>query len=190
MNNNWSIDEIQDIWQLASKLHDGQKYGGPKPGEKIEYINHIGSVTFEILNAVNHTEGMDATLAIKCAMLHDTIEDTSASYEQIESLFGQAVANGVLALTKNEQLASKSEQMADSLLRIKEQPIEVWAVKLADRICNLYEPPFYWKDDKKLKYIEEARLILRELGEANAYLAARLEQKIEAYHRFLSDGRK
>lgn len=186
MNNNWSIDEIQDIWKLASKLHDGQKYGGPNEGEKIEYINHIGSVTFEILNAVNHTHNMNASLAVKCAMLHDTIEDTSASYEQIETLFGKAVADGVMALTKNESLESKAMQMTDSLQRIKKQPKEIWAVKLADRICNLYEPPFYWKDDKKLKYIEEARLILRELGEANAYLAARLGQKIEAYHRFLS----
>lgn len=76
MKHPWSIDEVQNIWQLASKLHDGQKYGGPNDGEKIEYINHIGSVAFEILNAIQHSEDMDADLAIKCAILHDTIEDT------------------------------------------------------------------------------------------------------------------
>ena len=75
--------------------------------------------------------------------------------------------------------------MKDSLKRIKLQPKEVWAVKLADRICNLYELPFYWKNDKKLKYIEEAKLILAELKEGNSYLAKRLEEKIKKYNRFL-----
>lgn len=31
----WSIDEIQEIWQLATKLHNGQKYGGSKDGEQV-----------------------------------------------------------------------------------------------------------------------------------------------------------
>ncbi len=182
---NWSIDELQDIWQLASKLHNGQKYGGPKNGEQVEYINHIGSVTFEIINAINNSDEMNAGLAIKCAMLHDTLEDTDFSYEKTKELFGKEVAEGVLALTKNRELENSDEKMADSLKRIKQQPKEVLAVKLADRICNLYEPPFYWKNEKKLKYIEEAKLILSELKEGNSYLAKRLEDKIEMYHRFL-----
>ena len=72
----WSIDELQKVWHLAAKLHDGQKYGGQNEGEKVEYLNHIGSVTFEILNAVNIEKDMNADLAIKCAILHDSIEDT------------------------------------------------------------------------------------------------------------------
>jgi len=55
-NENWSIDKLQDAWQLASKLHDGQKYGGAQEGEKVEYINHIGSVVFETLNASNQSK--------------------------------------------------------------------------------------------------------------------------------------
>ncbi len=43
MNETWSIDKLQDAWKLASKLHDGQKYGGPNEGDQVEYINHIGS---------------------------------------------------------------------------------------------------------------------------------------------------
>lgn len=182
----WSIDEIQNIWQLASKLHDGQKYGGPNEGEKVEYINHIGSVVFEILNADKFTENMNSDLAIKCAILHDTIEDTPFTYEKVKELFGYEVASGVLALTKDDKIEGKLDKMLDSLSRIKEQPKEVWAVKLADRITNLYEPPYYWKDDKKLKYIEEAEIILDQLKEGNKYLAERLKNKIKEYHRFLS----
>lgn len=182
----WSIDEIQEIWQLATKLHNGQKYGGSKDGEQVEYINHIGSVVFEILNAIQSTENMNAGLAIKCAILHDTIEDTAVTYEKINELFGPEVACGVLALTKNDKIEGQIEKMIDSLKRIKEQPIEIWAVKMADRISNLYQPPYYWKDEKKLKYIEEAEIIFNELKDGNKYLAERLKTKIKEYHRFLS----
>ncbi len=181
----WSIDELQHTWQLVSRLHDGQKYGGPKEGEKIEYLNHIGSVTFEVLKAIEHTTGMNARLAISCALLHDSIEDTPFSYEQVKELFGAEVADGVMALTKNEALEGKQNKMTDSLKRIKTQPKEVWAVKLADRICNLYAPPYYWNHTKKRAYIEEAKLILGALKEGNAYLAKRLEEKIEHYTSFL-----
>lgn len=182
----WSIDEIQNVWQLVSKLHDGQKYGGVSEGERVEYINHIGSVVFEVLNAIRSTENMNTDLAVKCAMLHDTIEDTTLDYEKVIDLFGNQVASGVLALTKNDAIADSSEKMLDSLNRIKQQPIEVWAVKMADRICNLYEPPYYWNDEKKLKYIEEAEIIHKELKDGNEYLAERLKNKIKEYYRFLS----
>jgi (p)ppGpp synthase/HD superfamily hydrolase len=181
----WSIDDIQNIWQLVSKLHDGQKYGGGNEGERVEYINHIGSVVFEVLNATKFTENMNSDLAVKCAMLHDTIEDTVFDYEKVHQLFGEQVAKGVMALTKNDEIVGSLEKMRDSLSRIKQQPIEVWAVKMADRICNLYEPPYYWDDEKKLKYIEEAEIIFDELKDANQYLADRLKSKIKEYHRFI-----
>ena len=69
----------------------------------------------------------------------------------------------------------------DSLSRIKQQPKEVWAVKMADRICNLYAPPYYWTNEKKTKYQKEAQLIHRELKKGNQYLSERLEQKIKDY---------
>ena len=139
----WSIDELQKVWHLISILHNGQKYGGSAEGQQIEYINHIGSVVFEILNAINHDPTMNADLAIKCAMLHDSIEDTAHTFEQINKVFGEAIAQGVMALTKNEAMDNKEQMMLDSLRRIKQQPKEVWAVKMADRICNLYAPPYY-----------------------------------------------
>lgn len=181
----WSIDELQDTWELATKMHDGQKYGGQAQDEKIEYLNHIGSVVFEVMAALRHSPGMNANLALKCALLHDTLEDTPLTYQAIQTQCGEAVAQGVLALTKDDKIQDKAEKMTDSLRRIKQQPHEVWAVKMADRICNLYAPPFYWNNQKKQAYITEAQLILSELQDANAYLAQRLAKKIEDYHRFL-----
>lgn len=187
MNTQLSIDKLQDAWQLATVLHQGQSYGGQHEGQKMEYINHIGSVVFEITNALKHETGLNEELAILCAILHDTIEDTEATFALITNDFGLQVAEGVLALTKNEELETKEAQMLDSLERIKKQPKEVWAVKLADRICNLYAPPFYWKNEKKEKYIEEAQLIHQHLKEGSPYLADRLLEKIELYKLFLTD---
>lgn len=181
MNKQWSIDELQDTWQLASKLHDGQKYGGQEKGQKVEYINHIGSVTFEMLKAVEIDTSLNSDLSIKCAILHDTIEDTQLTIEEVENRFGKTVANGVMALTKKENDDTIKDKMLDSLARIKEQPKEVWAVKMADRICNLYAPPFYWSNDKKKAYAEEAKIIHRELKDGSSYLAIRLMEKIEKY---------
>jgi len=183
----WPISEIQDIWQLVSRLHDGQKYGGPNDNEQIEYLNHIGSVVFEIIAAAHQNESLNAGLAIKCAMLHDTIEDTEITYKYLKSRYGQAVADGVQALTKNEAIEGKKAQMIDSLNRIKQQPKEIWAVKMADRICNLYAPPYYWTNEKKQAYQQEAILILESLKEGDEYLAERLRLKIESYNKFINE---
>jgi (p)ppGpp synthase/HD superfamily hydrolase len=91
------------------------------------------------------------------------------------------VAGGVKALTKNESLPTKHEQMVDSLERIKIQPVEIWMVKLADRITNLSAPPFYWTREKKIQYREEALLIHSELHTANSHLSERLICRINSY---------
>lgn len=180
MNDTFTIDDLQNIWQKVSILHSGQTYGGQNKSEKIEYINHIGSVVFEIMNAAKNTSDFNAELAIKCAFLHDTIEDTNLSTEDLEREYGKLVKEGVLALTKNTTL-EKEHQMEDSLDRIKAQPKEIWAVKMADRICNLYAPPYYWNTLKKEKYLKEAKTIYEHLKEGNDYLAKRLLEKIELY---------
>lgn len=181
---NWSIDHLQKTWYLIAKLHQGQKYGGNEEGLQIEYINHIGSVTFEILQALQHDETMNGDFSISCALLHDSIEDTPFTLDSIKELFGEAVANGVSALTKNTVMENKDDQMIDSLTRIKKQPKEVWSVKMADRICNLYSPPFYWTTEKKKQYHAESLLIYDNLKEGNSYLAERLKEKIDRYESF------
>ena len=58
-------------------------------------------------------------------------------------------------------------------------------VKMADRICNLYHPPYYWDTKKIITYQEEATVIYNALNEANEVLAKRLENKIMAYRQFI-----
>jgi (p)ppGpp synthase/HD superfamily hydrolase len=75
--------------------------------------------------------------------------------------------------------------MLDSISRIKNQPIEIWMVKLCDRITNLQAPPIHWDKNKIIQYQSEARLILNQLSEANHFLATRLKNKIIAYEQYL-----
>jgi len=183
----WNIDNTKHIWKLVTQLHSGQDYSGNVPNEKVDYINHIGSVVFEIISSLPYQNDIDEDLAVKCAMLHDTIEDTEFTFADAKEQFGQRVADGVMALTKDKNLETKAAQMLDSLARIKQQPKAVWMVKMADRITNLYAPPFYWDSAKKAAYREEAILIHEHLKDGSSYLAERLWQKIEAYKAFICD---
>jgi (p)ppGpp synthase/HD superfamily hydrolase len=118
-----------------------------------------------------------------CAVLHDIVEDTGTTVEEVAAKFGDEIARGVLALSKDPNLP-KGEQLDDSLRRIRECPREVWVVKLADRITNLDDPPHYWTSEKRRTYQEEARRIHAALAEAHAALGARLAEKIEAYAQY------
>lgn len=185
MQKEWSIDNLREAWNLASRLHKGQTYAGPNAGEYFEYINHIGSVAFEVLQAVCKGTIDQPDLAIQCALLHDILEDTPLTEAELRAAVGDTVTAGVLALTKNDDLPDKQSKMQDSLRRIQGQPPAVWSVKLADRIVNMGPPPFHWTNEKKQAYQQEARLILGELGKANEWLARRLKDKIDRYNQYL-----
>lgn len=174
-------DRITNAWFFASRVHKDQKY----PGENLPYLTHIGNVVLEVMAVANNL--VNPELAIICAILHDTIEDSSITYEDILQEFGKDVADGVMALTKDSNFATKKEKMLDSIKRIKEQPKEVWIVKMADRIANLGKPPHYWSLEKKIAYQEEAKIIWQHLHEANSIIATRLKQKIENYVHYLKE---
>lgn len=175
----WDQDKYINAWNFASVAHGAQKL----PGGSVPYINHIGLVAQEVMAVMAVDSNVkDPDLCIQCALLHDVIEDTVMSSVDIEELFGTDVSNGVLALSKNTNLPTKMDQLEDSVLRIKQQPKEVWMVKLADRITNLQPPPSYWSISKIDSYREEAIFILDCLGEANDILADRLRSKINIYN--------
>jgi (p)ppGpp synthase/HD superfamily hydrolase len=153
------------------------------PASEIPYLVHVQNVTTETMRALALSPSLNADLAIACALLHDTIEDTHIIFEQVVTAFGTEIGEGVLALTKDETL-EKSLQMPDSLARIKKQPIEVWMVKLADRIDNLRKPPIYWDKTKIKSYWLEAQLIAKELQGGNEHLEKRLAEKIENYTQY------
>ncbi len=179
---NWSQDKFQTTIVYAANAHQGQTM----PGSDLPYLLHINLVTMEVLACLAVENQHDANLAMQCALLHDVVEDTKISLAEIRARFGSEVAAGVSALTKNPDLP-KDQVMGDSLVRIRQQPSAVWVVKLADRISNLRQPPFYWTLEKKIAYRDEAHQIYHALSAGSPFLAQRLEQKIEEYQRFLEE---
>lgn len=177
----WSQDNWVRAWEYASRAHQGQTYATPNPDVRLDYITHIGAVAMELAHALaSDPAGLDADFALQCALLHDVLEDTATTHLELASMFGVRVADGVAALSKNTDLPY-SEQIRDSLARIRQQPQEVWAVKLADRINNLSEPPSHWTLERKQAYQAEALLIHSQLHSAHPLLAERLMKKINDY---------
>jgi (p)ppGpp synthase/HD superfamily hydrolase len=180
MESRWSQELYIRAYKYAARSHHGQYV----PGSDLPYITHLSFVSMEIMSSLSVGNKRNGDLAVQCALLHDTLEDTGVTYEQVKEKFGIVVACGVQALTKNIKL-DENKQMEDSLRRIKKQPKEIWMVKMADRITNLQPPPSHWNNEKRKEYRNEANQIYNSLKDADEYLALRLENKIEDYKNFI-----
>lgn len=176
----WSQETYIEAYRFAAEAHKGQCF----KGTDLPYIVHVNLVCMEIMAALVVEKERDGDLAIQCALLHDVLEDTQTSFEDLQRSFGQQVADGVKALSKDESI-HETHRLVDSLSRIREQPHEVWMVKLADRITNLQPPPPKWTKEKINDYLAGARQIHATLKDASPTLAARLEKKITNYGIFI-----
>jgi (p)ppGpp synthase/HD superfamily hydrolase len=174
MQKSWSQDQFIRAYTFAANAHEGLLL----PGSSLPYLVHISLVCMEIM-ALQSVEPLDnPDLALQCAALHDVVEDTSVTLEKILEDFGQQVADGVSALTKNKD---HPNPMADSLRRIRKQPVEIAAVKLADRITNLQAPPFFWAKAKIKEYCQESIEIADSLNNFSPFLSDHLQKKIDIY---------
>jgi (p)ppGpp synthase/HD superfamily hydrolase len=183
--NHWSQDKYIKAYRFAADAHNGQLV----PGTTFPYLMHISFVAMEITAALSVEQVDNPDLAVQCSVLHDTIEDTDVTYDDVKTRFGSDVADGVMALTIDESIGpdlGKFErrwlQLEDYLSRIKQQPREIWMVKLADRITNLQPPPAHWDERMIARYRQGATLIHKELGEASGVLGERLMVKIDNYN--------
>jgi (p)ppGpp synthase/HD superfamily hydrolase len=176
---------IQQTYQKAIKFageaHSNQKL----PGSNANYLVHISNVAMEIFVAYQNKPDFDLNLAIQIAILHDTIEDNKKiSYNTIVHKFDKNIADGVLALSKNNSIENKKDRMYDSLNRILKQPKEIALVKLADRITNLQKPPNSWNKEKINAYYKEAKKISKELAGKHQYLDSRIRAQLQNYTKF------
>lgn len=175
-----SIDLLIDTIYYVTEKHGNQKL----PGRQGSYMGHLFAVFTEVSSAHLAQPDFDLTLAQMLAALHDIIEDTPTSYDQLLSAYGRTIADGVQALSKDPTV-DKTLQITDSLDRIRQQPREVWIVKLADRISNLRQPPSFWSDEKIIDYHQKAIEIGDALEGCHIYLENRLKEKIKAYEKYL-----
>ncbi len=138
-NNNFDSDVLYRAFKLGEKAHQGQSRNSGKP-----YYSHCIAVAKNLAD-----KKMDLDTIIT-ALLHDTVEDTSVTIEDIEKQFGTDVANLVAGVTKLEALENSTEitkqgENFRKLLLAMSDDIRVLLVKLSDRLHNI----------KTLKYIEK-----------------------------------
>lgn len=127
----YDLSKIITAYEFAAKAHEGQKRSSGQP-----YIIHPLAVAYILLEL-----GMD-TDTICAAMLHDVVEDTPTTLEEVKKRFGQDVAMLVDGVTKLNQVPmfNKEEQQAENVRKMMlamSQDIRVIIIKLADRLHNM-----------------------------------------------------
>jgi guanosine-3',5'-bis(diphosphate) 3'-pyrophosphohydrolase len=118
--------KVQLAKRFAFNAHKGQTYGDEFP-----YIIHLQAVESVMLRF-----GIYNTEYLCGAWLHDTLEDTQATYEELASFFGEAVAENVAAVTEPKG-GNRKSRYEQTYPRIKARGIPAVIIKLADRIANV-----------------------------------------------------
>ena len=139
--------------EFAAHSHVNQR----RKGEAAEpYINHVIEVARMLAEATN---GRDPELVI-AGVLHDTVEDTNTTHEDIEKAFGGEVANLVAEVSDDKSL-EKGVRKRLQVERAPHMSDHAKMIKLADKTSNLRaiiaSPPTSWTPERQRQYFEWAR---------------------------------
>ena len=117
---------------FAARAHHGQM----RKDKITPYVSHV----FRVCLVLRDIFGFHDPRMLITALLHDTIEDTTTDFDDIEKEYGQEIAHWVAFLTKNKALP-ETEREADYIHRLLQAPWQVQACKLADIFDNLIDLP-------------------------------------------------
>ena len=136
--------------QFAKQRHIGMTRDGGKP-----YLTHLEG----IVNRLKKIGVNDEDL-LAAGWLHDIIEDTDTTFDDINSIFGKNVAVLVLSLTKDKKL-SKKELKRQYIEQIKNAPWQAQLIKLCDIASNLKSlKDSNWSKNKIKNQVKEKRYYL------------------------------
>ena len=144
-----NFQQIRQAYELAREMHGTQmrKDGSP-------FITHPLAVA-QIVAEELHLDSE----SIIAALLHDTIEDTSATHEQIAKMFSPTVADlveGVSKLTRVHYTSKEEEQMENlrKMLMAMSKDIRVILIKISDRLHNMRTMEYQTPEKQKQKSFE------------------------------------
>ena len=164
---------------FAAWKHDGQLRKGEG---KTPYIHHPIEVT-AILAEVGEITDLDV---LQAALLHDTIEDTETTAEELESLFTTRIRGLVLDVSDAKSLF-KHERKALQIEHAPHLSVEAQTIKLADKISNVtdvaFATPIDWPAERQLEYFDWATRVVAGLRGCNAALEAWFDEQIEKSRR-------
>lgn len=130
-----------------------------KDADASPYINH----PIALANVLSNEGGVTNVVVLSAAVLHDTIEDTNTTAEELTAIFGPKITATVLDVTDDKTLdkhVRKQRQIEHAPHISKEAKL----VKLADKICNLRDilasPPADWSPERKHGYFDWAAKVV------------------------------
>ncbi|MBR6789745.1 MAG: bifunctional (p)ppGpp synthetase/guanosine-3',5'-bis(diphosphate) 3'-pyrophosphohydrolase [Oscillospiraceae bacterium] len=144
----YDLDRIRQAYDIADAAHGGQKRRSGDP-----YICHPVSVAIILVGL-----GMD-TDCLCAALLHDVVEDTDITLDELRKKFGSDVAVMVNGVTKLGQipLSTKEEQQAENIRKMfmaMSEDVRVIIIKLADRLHNMRTAMFWSPEKQRSKSLE------------------------------------
>jgi guanosine-3',5'-bis(diphosphate) 3'-pyrophosphohydrolase len=176
------MKEVIDAILFAASCHAGQtRKDGITP-----YINH----PIEVMHLLAFTGEVSDPEILMSAVLHDVIEDTNTTAEEIAERFGKKVADIVLELTDDTSLP-KEERKKQQLLTAGELSPAARLIRISDKICNVYDilyaPPGNWDLKRRKEYLAWANSVVMKLQGTNTALESHFEELMLEGFRFLEE---
>ena len=172
------VQRIFAAAMFAAEKHATQKRKGAAAEP---YINHLIEVAQLITDS---SDQLDTNLVI-AGLLHDTIEDTGTSPEELERVFGSDVTGLVIELTDDKSLPKDVRKT----LQVENAPhksVRAQVIKLADKISNLRSlltsPPATWTTERKREYFAWARQVVEALTAPNPILKAEFDKTFARFN--------
>ncbi len=161
---------------FAARKHRQQRR---KDQEASPYINH----PIDLANILANEAGVFDPVVLTAAVLHDTVEDTETTLEEISAEFGEEISAVVAEVTDDRSL-SRDERKRQQVEHAPSRSFRAQQLKLADKIANLRDiarsPPETWTLERKRDYFEWAKAVVAGLRGRHATLEALFD---EAYGR-------
>lgn len=160
---------------FAANKHRDQRR---KDAAASPYINH----PLALADVLANEGGVDDVEVLCAALLHDTIEDTQTTPDELRREFGDRVANIVLEVTDDKSLP-KAERKRLQIVHAGHASFEARLVKLADKICNLRDilasPPANWPLDRKQQYFDWARQVVDQVRGTHPVLETAFDREYD-----------
>jgi guanosine-3',5'-bis(diphosphate) 3'-pyrophosphohydrolase len=158
--------------QFSAEKHRSQRRKG---ADASPYINHPIEVAVILANVARITDGA----VLMAAVLHDTLEDTCTTLEELQAAFGREVCALVQEVTDDKSLP-KAERKRLQVEHAPHMSASAKLIKIADKISNVREitesPPSEWPLERRLHYVDWAERVLAFCRGANSALESRFDE--------------
>jgi (p)ppGpp synthase/HD superfamily hydrolase len=160
--------------EFAARKHRDQRRKGECAAP---YINH----PIAVAAVVAGTGGVDDPVTLAAAVLHDTVEDTETTLEELEGEFGAEVREVVEEVTDDKELA-KAERKRLQVEHTPSASRRAKELKLGDKICNIrdlvHAPPGNWSLERKVEYLDWTEQVVAGCRGTNAALEALYDREL------------